>query len=284
MRAINHVVLCGHDLEAMRASYSSLGFTLAPPGVHPFGTRNSVVQFDHPYLELLTVADPALVPEHTEEEFSFAAFNRDFLAEGEGFSMLALDSADARADAARFREKGLQTFKPFDFARMARLPSGEEARVGFSLAFVCHPDMPRAGFFCCQPHAPQYFHVPAYQNHINTAFKLLEATLVAEKPEELTKFLEFFAGVKARLHGDGLVLPLASQKLSVVTPLSFEKQYRTDPPDLSRGPRFGGLTIDVRKLETFRSYLTPAEQAGSAATALRFGTAITAVAHVPPDR
>ena len=284
MRGINHLVLCGHDLQAMRNAYARLGFTLTPKGVHPFGTVNSLVQLDHAYLELLAVENPQVVPEHAHDDFSFAAFNRDFLKDSEGFSMLAFDSEDARADVALFEERGWLTYKPVDFARLARLPSGEEVSVGFSLAFVRHPDMPRAGFFGCQHHAPQFFHQPDYQTHANSAATLVEAILVADRPDRLKTFLEGFCGSEAQACGEGLRLSLGRQTLAVMTPGEFAAQFTITAPDLSRGPRFGGFTIGVRDMDGFRRHLDPSEQAQAKPAIRRFGTVIAAVADHPNDR
>ena len=54
-RGIDHVVLCVRDLEAARAAFQHLGFTLTPHAVHPFGTGNSLVQLQGCFIELLTV-------------------------------------------------------------------------------------------------------------------------------------------------------------------------------------------------------------------------------------
>ena len=108
MKGINHLVLTGHDLEALRSKYQALGFTVTPRGQHPFGTGNSIIQLPGTYLELLSVTVPQDVPEHSPGQFSFAAFNRDYLARHEGFSMMALDTPDARADIQSWRAAGLQ--------------------------------------------------------------------------------------------------------------------------------------------------------------------------------
>ncbi len=142
MKAINHLVLAGRDLEAMRAHYGRLGFTVTPRGQHPFGTGNALIQLHGSYLELLAVTAPHDVPAHDARHFSFAAFNRDYLARHQGFSMLVLDTADARADIAAWRAAGLHTYEPFEFSRTAKLPDGQEITVGFSLAFVSHPAAP----------------------------------------------------------------------------------------------------------------------------------------------
>lgn len=244
MKGIDHLVLCGSSLEAMREAYARLGFTLTPPARHPFGTQNSLVQLDRLFLELLSLADVAKIPEHAAERFSFAAFNRDFLESQEGFSMLVLDSEDARADVAAYRKLGLRTYDPFDFSRRARLPGGEDVVVGFSLAFVSSPDMPLCGSFCCQQHAPEHFWQESYQRHENGARTVLEVVLVAAEPQRLKGFLERFSGVAA-LSGDRLRFRTRRGDIAVETPKSFEKIYGLAAPDLNRGPRFAGYTIGL---------------------------------------
>ena len=92
MKGINHLVLAGHDLEAMRAHYRSLGFTVTPRAQLPFGTGNSLIQLHGTYLEPLAITAPQDVSEHRPGHFSFGAFNRDYLARHEGFSMLVFDT------------------------------------------------------------------------------------------------------------------------------------------------------------------------------------------------
>src|SRR5438046_2056541 len=101
-RGIDHLVIAVRDLDAARAAYQRLGFTLTADAHHPFGTKNSLVQLDGSFLELVAVADPALVPQPTPQRFSFAAFNRDFLGRQEGMSMLVVKSRDGNLDHAAF--------------------------------------------------------------------------------------------------------------------------------------------------------------------------------------
>jgi hypothetical protein len=252
VKGIDHLVLCGRDLEAMRERYGDLGFTLTSPAQHPFGTGNSLVQFDGCFLELLSVLDEAIVPEHAPGHFSFAAFNRDFLLTNEGFSMLVLDSNDARADVSRLRSAGIDTYKPFDFSRKALLPSGEEVTVGFSLAFATHPEMPRAGFFSCQQHAPQHFWKPEYQRHANTAVSILEVCLIAEHPKRFESFVSQLAGARPERINGGSRISTTRGDIAILSPDAFADRYGTAPPSLADGPRFAGFTIglvDTRYIE-----------------------------------
>jgi hypothetical protein len=73
MTSINHPVLAGHDLGALRNTYVGLGFTLTPRGQQPMGTDNSVIQLRGNYIELLAVTGPEAIPEHSTDKFSFAA-------------------------------------------------------------------------------------------------------------------------------------------------------------------------------------------------------------------
>ena len=145
-RGIDHLVVAVHDLDAARESWRRLGFTTAPIARHPFGTANSVVQFDGNYIELLAVADPNAIPEAGVGAFSFAAFNRDFLEKREGLSMIALKSRDARADRADFETHDLAVFEPVDFERVATGPDGVERKLAFSLTFTARATPPSGRF------------------------------------------------------------------------------------------------------------------------------------------
>jgi catechol 2,3-dioxygenase-like lactoylglutathione lyase family enzyme len=254
---IDHLVLCARDLEAARAFYARLGFTLTPLARHPFGTGNSLVQLkDRSFLELLTVMDAAAIPPMRPGYFSFAAYNRDFLARQEGCSMLVLESFDAAADARSFRAAGLGDFEPFHFERPAKLPDGSVAKVAFSLAFAVHPAMPEAVFFSCRQHAPELFWKPDYQRHENGAAEIDEVALVAADPLSLAGTLEAVTGIPAASASDGLLVRTARGSLRALAPAAFARRYAgAEPPPLDRGPRLAGCRLSVEDLPALRSRL-----------------------------
>ena len=194
-RAIDHLVLCVRDLDAARGCYRRLGFTLTPPALHPWGTGNVLAQMHGSFLEILAVVDKAKIAPPLPGAFSFGRFNASFLEKREGFSMLVLQTRDARADRQAFARAGLDTYPAFDFERKARQPDGSEARVAFSLAFATHRDMPEAAFFTCQQHSPQYFWKPDYQKHANGAVGVTEVVMRAPDP---ASFAPFFAGLQGK--------------------------------------------------------------------------------------
>lgn len=249
-RGIDHLVLCVHDLEAARRFYAALGFQLTPVAQHPFGTANSLVQLQGSFLELLCIAEPSKIASPEPGHFSFARHNQSFLEHGEGMSMLVFEGNDARADQAEFTLKKLQTYAPFDFSRMARLPGGEEVKVGFSLAFVTHPDMPRAAFFTCQQHAPQHFWKPDYQTHPNTARVVLSVTMVARDPASYTDFFQALQGTGSVTQtASGLTVKTARGDVRVVSPDAYGEMYGpANIPDLDAGPCFASFAVGVEDM------------------------------------
>jgi catechol 2,3-dioxygenase-like lactoylglutathione lyase family enzyme len=244
-RGIDHLVLCVYDLDRARDVYARMGFTLTPKALHPFGTGNSLVQFEGCFLELLSIVEPEKIAEPVPGAFGFAAFNRDFLGAGEGFSMLVFESSDAVADRREFADKGLSRLAPFDFERLARQPDGTDVTVGFSLTFVTHPEMPRAAFFTCQQHAPQYFWKPEYQRHANTARTIAEVVMVAQAPDRCAALFAGLHGADAVAAGpDGIVVTTARGRIAVLTPQAWAARYGALPhPDLGEGPRFAAFRV-----------------------------------------
>ena len=192
MKGINHLVLCARRLDAIRQLYGDLGFTLCPPGQHPFGTGNTIIQLHGSYLELLAVTRPQDVVEHSAGAFSFSAFNRDYLSRHEGFSMLVLDSDDALRDRREWNEAGLTTYEPFQFSRTAHMVDGSEVIVGFSLAFVSNKAAPWLGLFACEHFLPEYYSQASFQTHANGAHRLDDVWISGRGALELESYLEWF--------------------------------------------------------------------------------------------
>jgi hypothetical protein len=277
MKGINHLVLAGHDLEAMRSHYAGLGFTVTPRGQHPFGTGNSLIQLHGSYLELLAVTIPQDVPEHRAGHFSFAAFNRDYLKRHDGFSMLVLDTADARADIKAWRAAGLQTYEPFDFSRTAKMPDGQEITVGFSLAFVSHPAAPWLGLFACQHFAPEYFEQPRYVQHANGATAVADVWIVGETAPDLDGFMQTVTGAKPVKNDlSATILQTRTGAIVLARPQAFERAFGASAPHPQDGPHLAALTIACEASHQL-SNLPRLGDRRVLAPAKNFGTAIAFV-------
>ena len=253
-RGIDHLVLCVRHLEAARRTYTRLGFTLTPHAVHPWGTGNSLVQFQGNFIELLTIDDPAKIAPPGGREFSFGAYADQFLKQRDGCSMLAFASDDARRDRDQFAQAGLGSYAPFDFARQARLPDGHEVTVAFSLAFATDARLPQVTFFVCQHRAPEFFWKPEYQRHANGATAIEEILVVAADPAALGEFfgrLQDAAAVRA-VDG-GLAIDTARGRIAVLSRDAAAERCPGLPlaaaPD---SPHIIGCRIAVRDLDAVK--------------------------------
>ena len=254
-RPIDHLVLAVRDLDAARATFQRLGFTLTPSARHPFGTANALAQFGGSFIEILAIADRGAIPAGDGTHFSFGAFNRDFLDGGEGLSMLVLKSTDAAADRADFDAHGIRVYEPFGFERVAKGPDGAERKVAFSLTFTSDPRLRRAGFFTCQHHHPENFWRAEYQRHANGALAIRSAVMVARDPADFHEFLTRFTAMRdgtATSFGVSFELGDGS-RVEVMSPVGFKAFFGEDAEPDPR--RFLGLRVGVDDLAAVAAVL-----------------------------
>jgi hypothetical protein len=258
-RGIDHLVMVVNDLEAARTEYERLGFTTTPRALHPFGTENFLVQMRGNFLEVVGIANAAIIPPHAPGVFSFARGNADFLGRREGMSSLVFQSLDARADRRDFLAAGLNAYENVDFSRKATLPDGSEVTVAFSLAFVTDPAMPETTFFTCQQHAPEHFWKPAYQVHANGADHAAEAIIVAPDPAAHADFFSGTHGAGAvRVQGEGVRVATDLGLISLLTPTAFRERFGGQSAGPADTPHFAGFRIAVADLHETRAILAEA--------------------------
>jgi hypothetical protein len=202
---LDHIVHAVRDLDAVAEFYLRAGFTVGGRNRHPWGTHNRVVQLKNCYIEILEVAEPVKIVPHAARSFSFGAFNRDFLAHREGFSMLLLNSSDAASDARAFEANGIGVFDVFDFAREGKRPDGSTVKLAFSLAFAAEPNSPDLRFAVCQHHFPENFWNPAFQVHANGAQRVPGAVMIANDPARHQNFLKAYIGTGEMTSGPARV-------------------------------------------------------------------------------
>src|SRR4051812_14633197 len=135
---LDHLVLPTASLAVARARLTSLGFIVAPTGIHPFGTENCCVFFaDDTYLEPLAVGDEHAAASAIAGGNVFVARDRLYRAKlgDEGFSAVVLGTGNAGADHARFAEAGLSAGDMLSFSRAFTDASGKSDMASFKLAF-----------------------------------------------------------------------------------------------------------------------------------------------------
>jgi Glyoxalase-like domain len=250
----DHIVHAVRDLDAAAEFYSDAGFTVGARNRHPWGTHNRVVQLKNCYIEILTVADPEKIVPHGARSFSFGAFNRDFLAHREGFSMLLLNSRNAVEDARTFESSGISDFNVFDFAREGTKPDGTPVKLAFSLAFAQDSASPNVRFAVCQHHFPENFWDPAFQTHVNGAKAVPGVALVADNLTGHHTFLKAFTGVDV-LHSSAIGIKAHTEngEIEILKPASFRDQFGVSPDVRGEGMTLGAMRFavaDIAQAET----------------------------------
>jgi hypothetical protein len=243
---LDHIVHAVRDLDAAGEFYANAGFTVGVRNRHAWGTHNRIVQLKNCYIEILEVAEPEKIAPHGARSFSFGAFNRDFLASREGFSMLILNSRNAVEDARSFEASGISNSKVFDFAREGAKPDGTPVKLAFSLAFAQDATSPNVRFAVCQHHFPENFWDAAFQTHANGAAAVPGVALVADNPTDHHIFLEAFTGVRD-LHSSSIGIKARTENgdVEIMEQVAFRDQFGVSPAVEGEGMTLNAMRFAV---------------------------------------
>jgi len=181
LRLIDHCVLPVSNLDTARARLNALGFTVAPEGRHPFGTRNACVYFgDDTFLEPLAIADTAEIATALRDGNIFIerdAIYRQTHGE-EGFSALVFKSEDAEADHHAFEQGGISAGPMLTFSRAFVDAGGASGNASFKLAFAAEPNEAATFLFTCERLGQPKVDRSKLERHDNGALAI--RTIVAE--------------------------------------------------------------------------------------------------------
>lgn len=206
-RPIDHCVLPTADLAVARQRLAVLGFTVAPNGLHPFGTENCCVYFaDGTFLEPLAVADPVKAGIASMRGNVFTARDAAYRYRlgDEGFSALVLGAENAAADHREFARAGVSAGRILTFSRPFVDAAGRSDTASFKLAFAADLRAPDVFFFTCERvNAPDVDRSALHQ-HKNGARRIKAIVLEAPVPADFAVFLQHVVGAGPEETHDGL--------------------------------------------------------------------------------
>lgn len=255
-RGLDHIVHAVRDLDAAADMYRKLGFMVGARNRHPWGTHNHIVQCPGFFIEILTVAEPEKLG---DDGFSvmFGGFNRRFLENHEGFSLLILESMDAVADERSFASSHIVASPVMRFEREGKRPDGSPVTVAFSLAFAGDPLAPEIGFAVCEQHFPDNFWNERFQTHANGTTGVAGAVLVADNPSDHHIFLSAFTGERD-LHSTSAGITIATPRgdIQVMTSASYSDHFDITAPDVGHGARLAALRLTCPDLSLVEASLS----------------------------
>jgi hypothetical protein len=259
-RPIDHCVLPVRDLDQARARLTSLGFTVAPVGVHPFGTENACV-----FLADGTFLEPLAIGQRETAEAAALAGNafvaRDaayrFRKGGDGFSALVFGTRDAGADHAQFVRAGMSGGKPLAFSRAFVDRGGLSDTATFRLSFAADMRAPDAFFFTCERVNTPNVDRSALQVHANGAAGIATVVLSEPNPTDFQYILQEVANQRdVEAHSFGMDVETAHGRISVLNADGLKAWFGLD-----RGPERGlaleAIVFRVADLDATRRALGP---------------------------
>ncbi|MDX8462502.1 VOC family protein [Mesorhizobium humile] len=225
---LDHLVLPTGSLDAARTRLASLGFVVAPTGIHPFGTENACVFFaDGTYLEPLALGNEQATGQAVAAGNVFVARDRLYrerLGE-EGFSAVVLGTGNADADHTRFVEAGLSAGDMLGFSRAFTDANGKSDTASFKLAFAVGKEASDAFLFACERVNAPKIDRTALQAHANGVTGIVEVVAVSGTPSAQIGLISIAAGASADDLGTGDTVRLPNAILSVVTPETYLQRF-----------------------------------------------------------
>ena len=227
---LDHVVLPVAELGVARARLTALGFTVAPDGVHPFGTANCCVYLpDGTFLEPLAIGDAEQASASARGGNVFtardAAYRRD--VGNDGFSALVLATGDAGADHAAFAKAGFSAGRSSSSRGLSSMRRAASDTASFRLAFAADPRARRSFLF----------HLPAAQRAESRPQRAAKARQRrdahrpdhrgrASKPADLADLLDAGAGAaKANAGREPRRHRLPNATIVAMTPAAIEAEF-----------------------------------------------------------
>ncbi len=259
-RPLDHLVLPTADLEGARRRLDLLGFTVAPNGMHPFGTENACVYFaDGTFLEPLAIGQRETAEAATLTGNVFTA--RDaayrFRRGQEGLSAIVVGSEDAKADHKRFLKAGLSGGDVLDFGRDFETPDGKKARMDFRLAFAADLRSPDFfGFTCERINVPKADRSNLVA-HRNGVAAIRSVVLTEPNPTDFQYlFQELVNEREVVAHSFGMDIKMANATISVLTPDGFAAHYGGRVSREERGLLAQAVLFAVKDIAAFRQHLS----------------------------
>ncbi len=259
-RSIDHLVLPVRNIADARTRYEALGFTVAPDGLHPFGTENCCIFFaDGTFLEPLGVAHRETCEAAALEGNTFVRNDQTyrFRVGEEGFSHIVLKSDDAKADRALYKKAGISGGKTVRFGRKFETPDGKSGKVSFKLVFAADQRSPDSQFFACQVMSPVKADRSALQSHANGVTRLKNIVATELNPTDFQYFFQTFLNQR-EMDADSFGMSFKTQNadVTVLTPDGAKAFYGIDAERRQRGMQLEGFVLAVADLDALKSHLS----------------------------
>jgi len=248
---IDHPLIAVQDMAKARETYRSLGFTLSPEGMHPWGTATSLALFEKQIIEIVGIGDASLLDGYPAGEFVFGRHVEHHLNVTEGVALSALFTENAEAVETALASRHIVCAGTVNFGRDVVRADGQPDRTKTTLKVFTHSSHPRLSVFACQQHRRDLLEFPHLMNHPNSAHGIAAATIVCDKSDRanVLNWLKSLHGQDVIEGADGDFTVQTSNGIwrvcSATSLVNFFGQIEPEPL-LRYGPRIVGIDIRVK--------------------------------------
>lgn len=238
---LDHVVILTRDLAEGRQRWESLGFTVAPKGMHTavMGTANHTIMLGPDYIELIGIV--------AETERNAPA--RAFLARrGEGIERAAFTGTNADDGVAELKARGFAAIGPYDFGRPVDMPDGRKVEARFRT--FLWPVEERPGglrIFACEHQTRGYVWIPELTRHANSAVRLDRIEMLSKEPRAAAAHMGRLIDRPVETEADSaLKVQTGAGRADFIFLDRATLERRHPGVSLAGIPEEGGMTIAVR--------------------------------------
>lgn len=256
-RPLDHLVMPTASLGGARERLAALGFTVAPTGIHPFGTENVCVYFsDDTFLEALATGDRDRIEAAVKAGNAFVARDRQFRARNgqEGFSAVVFGTKNADDDHAAFVRAGISAGDRLDFSRPFVDASDKADEASFRLAFAAEAGEPEAFFFTCERANVPQVDRSVLQAHSNGAQRIAAVVASAADPAGHARFFEAVTNAPSEVFGSKIRVKLSNTNIDLLGPDAFANEFGSDIP-ASGALRLAAVIFGLRDLTQAQRHL-----------------------------
>ncbi len=250
IESLDHPVIAARDLDAARATYERLGFTIPPRGSHiEWGTGNLCIMFQDDYLEIRGIVDASRFTMNLDKHLD---------QYGEGLMGVAFRTDDVQTSYREMVDHGMRVAEPRRLTRNFEHPEGW-TQPSFELCVPEPDDIEGLMHVVVLQHlTPELIRRPDFLSHQNACVGVNAMAGIVHDTERIAAKLALLLGddsVQTDADGVHLVVP-TGQQIDLLLPHAYQARFGDIGRESdSKTPRLGAMTLQVEKLSRTQDVL-----------------------------
>ncbi|WIO74959.1 VOC family protein [Porticoccaceae bacterium LTM1] len=220
LRALDHFVVVGQEMEKRIEAFRDLGFYVGPIESHlELGSKNCIIHFANTYLELVDFGEAASWLSDPYGKFIESCQS--------GIAHISLRTCDIDLARKSAENQGLNPDKIIYARRKVTHPDGQEDETDSACFYAWRDDNPYLSVFLSEHRKPETIFVEEYSNHANTATDVVRLVYMSVDPaSDIHYFSKQFGKDPDEVSSDGFkIVGSRGEITEVLTPMAAVRRY-----------------------------------------------------------